>query len=142
MRTQKGGWRENLSPVSHQGTGQRQEAPVKSYKIIFEKRLKYKKKTGSKRFFFYYKGGGRLSSVLWLHNTGGSSKYMSVYLQTGPKRARALTIACSILLSMATTPMPEELQNRRGEKKTIFTKDFGGEWLMQHCGFAIYMLHF
>lgn len=57
MRTQKGGWRENLSPVPHQGTGQRQEAPVKSYKIIFEKRLKYKKKTGSKRFFFTIKEG-------------------------------------------------------------------------------------
>lgn len=50
---------------------------------------------------------------------------MSVYLQTGPKRARALTIACSILLSMATTPMPEELQNRRGEKKLFLQRILG-----------------
>lgn len=39
-------------------------------------------------------------------------------------------MACSILLSMATTPMPEELQKTK--EKNVFLFVFGG--MMQHCG--------
>ena len=70
---------------------------------------------------------GKHASRLFTNTMEG----LRVHFQGEKKRKQSPTIACSILLSMATTLAPEELEDREKDLRLVSPDDVT---LAVHCG--------